>query len=452
MRRPYGAIIRLGLPILASQVGMIVVGFADTLMVGRYASSALAAASFVNSVFTTAILACVGFCYGLTPLIGALYGRGDSQDAIGATVRRGAWINGLFGLLVTALMGVMYAFLDHMGQPRELMPLIKPYFLVSLAGMVPVALFNAWAQWSYAINNSAMPMWIILGANAVNILGNWLLIYGALGCPEMGLLGAGLATLAARTLCMAAIIAVFCLTRVGRPYRPGFRRGGLPTADTPDARRIVRTSLPVCLQMTFETGSFSMAAIMTGWIGAAALGAYQIMLVLGSLGFCVYCSIGSAVAVYVSNATATADASRCRSVAWAGYHLTLAAAAVACVLFLALGRQILGLFTTDPQVLAVAMGLIGPLVLYQLGDATQVTFANALRGTSHVVPMMWIALVSYVLVGLPAAWIMGFPLGMGIDGIFLSFTLDLMLAAALYFRYFRRTVAAMGPAAPPVAK
>ncbi len=103
----------------------------------------------------------------------------------------------------------LYLNIEHLGQPEELIPLIKPYFLIVLSGMIPLALFNTFAQWSYAINHTRMPMWIILGANALNILGNYLLIYGNWGCPELGLIGAGIATLTSRIVCAAVIIAIF---------------------------------------------------------------------------------------------------------------------------------------------------------------------------------------------------------------------------------------------------
>lgn len=199
-RADYMAVLKLGLPILVGQLGMIVVGFADNIMVGRYSTAALASASFVNNLFNVAIFACVGFTYGLTPLVGALFTQKRFR-AIGSLLRTGVYLNILFALLVTAVMWGLYMSVDRLGQPDELLPLIRPYFRLYLAGLVPVALFNVFAQWAYGINRTAMPMWIILGANVINLIGNYLLIYGHFGCPELGLYGAGLSTLAARWLC-----------------------------------------------------------------------------------------------------------------------------------------------------------------------------------------------------------------------------------------------------------
>lgn len=176
----YRSIVRLGLPILVGQLGMIVVGFADNIMVGRYSTDALASASFVNNLFNVAIFCCIGFTYGLTPLAGSLFGRKQFKE-IGAVMRSGLWLNIAFSLLVMAVMTAIYLNIDRLGQPEHLLPLIRPYFLIYLAGMLPVTVFNVFAQWSYGINNTRLPMWIILAANAVNVIGNYALIYGHFG-------------------------------------------------------------------------------------------------------------------------------------------------------------------------------------------------------------------------------------------------------------------------------
>ncbi|MDE6801586.1 MAG: MATE family efflux transporter, partial [Muribaculaceae bacterium] len=311
----YKEIIKLGLPILVGQLGMIAVGFADNIMVGNYSTDALASASFVNNVFNIALMLCLGFTYGLTPLIGALYASKRQED-IGATLRRGLKINLIFSLAVTAAMFVLYLNLDRLGQPKELLPMIRTYYLIYLAGVVPVAVFNVFAQWSYALRGTTMPMVIIMIANCINVLGNYMLISGHLGAPELGLTGAGLSTLLARVLCPIAIIAVFAFRRGWEGYRRGFMgRGGVSI----EGRRIFRTSLPVGLQMSMETGSFSIACVMAGWLGKIELGAFQILLIVGTLGFCIYYSMGTSVSVMVANAAGKGDHVLMRRIGWAGY-------------------------------------------------------------------------------------------------------------------------------------
>lgn len=431
----YWRIITLGLPILIGQLGNILVGFADTNMVGQYSTEALASASFVNNLFNVSIFACVGFTYGLTPLVGALFTQKRDHE-IGSLLRTGMWVNLLFALLITAIMGVVFLNLHRFGLPDELLPIIRPYFLIYLAGVIPIALFNLFAQWAYAIQRTMMPMVIILIANCVNICGNWLLIRGNLGCPELGLTGAGLASLAARWLCVLLIVAVFLSRGIFAGYRHGFfkspRRKG-------DITLLNGTSWPVAMQMTFESGSFTAAAIMAGWLGKIPLAAFQVIVILGTLGFCIYYSMAAAVSVLVSNAAGEGNRRQMRRVAGKGYVIMLVLATCSSLLFVLGGPHVIRFFTNDPEVIAVALTLIVPLVLYQYGDATQINYANALRGTANVMPMLWIAFVSYVMIGLPVTYLLAFPLNLGIYGIILSFSVSLFLAATLFLYYFMRT-------------
>lgn len=431
----YIKIVKLGLPILVSQLGMIVTGFADTTMVGHYSTRALASASFVNNLFMAAIMACVGFSYGITPLVGALFGQKRYSD-IGAMMRVALIVNLCFALLVTAVMAYIYNHVDRLGQPEELLPVIRPYFLTFIAGIIPISIFNVFAQWSYAINRTKMPMWIILISNIINIGGNYALIYGHFGFGEMGLLGAGIATLVARWFCAVAIIVVFAFSRGLAEYRLGFKR----RVSTPRNwfGQINRTSWPVSLQMTFETAAFTFSGVAAGWFGAVSLASYQIVMITGTLGFCVYYSMAAAVSVLVANASGTDDFRLMRRTAFAGYHIILVMAAAASALFLFSGHHLMALFTNDPVVEAAALAMIVPLVLYQFADATQITFANALRGTGHVMPMLWIAVVSYVAVGVPATLLLAYPAGLQTYGIVLSFSVSLICSATLFFYFFMR--------------
>ena len=438
MRRidDYKAILRLAAPILAGQLGTIATGFADNIMVGQYSTAALASASFVNGVFNTTMFCCMGFTYGILPLVGALCdGNDGAKGRIGSLMRNALCLNTIYAIALTAIMTCVYVLVPHMGQPEELLPLIRPYYLLSLAGIIPVMVINVMSQWSYGIKNTVMPMWIILGANVLNIGLNYLLIYGRFGLPEWGLTGAGVATLISRVTGAAVIAGVFFLGKNYAEYRRGF-------ASTRVSRHslglVWRTSIPVSMQMTFESGSFSFAAIVAGWLGKIELASFQIIVIVGMLGFSLYYAVGSAIAVMVAGEAAKGSREGMRRVAWSGYHVMLALATCSSVVFALGARALVGLFTTDTAVLTVTLTLIVPLVLYQLGDATQIAFANALRGTSRVMPMLWVAFVSYVVVGIPATYLMAIPWGGGIYGVLLSFSVSLFLAASLFLVYFLR--------------
>lgn len=419
---------------MIAQVGTIVVGFADNIMVGHYSTQSLAASSFVINIFNIVVLCCLGFSYGLTPLIGTLFAQKRNNE-IGLTLRAGLIANVVVGGVLSLVMGMLYFYIDMMGQPDELLPLIKPYYLIFLASLIPLSVFNVFAQWSYAIKNTAMPMWILLSCNIINIAGNYMLIYGNWGAPELGLTGAGLSTLFVRALASLIIMAIFFLKKSNAEFRSGFTDRSRGVTNNLMGK-VVRTSWPVSLQMGCETAAFSTCAVFAGWIGTVALAAFQIIIVVSSLGFCIYYSIGTAIAVFVANEAGHSSLPSCRRVAFDGYAVMLVFAAISTCIFIFLSRPLMGLFTTDTEVLTAAQALVFPLVLYQLGDATQITFANALRGTSHVMPMLWIAFFSYVVVGLSSTWLLAFPMGLGNYGIVLSFSVSLFMAATLFLRSF----------------
>lgn len=430
----YRDIIILGLPILIGQLGSIVTAFADNIMVGHYSTEAMASASFVNNVFNVAILCCVGFTYGITPLVGALFGRGKHEE-IGATLRRGFRINILFCCMISLIMGILYFLIDDMGQPQELLPIIKPYYLIVLSSILFISIFNVFAQWSYAMDNSRMPMWIILGANALNIFGNWLLIYGHLGAPEMGLTGAGISTLVSRVACALLILIIFIKSKQYKKYRQGWVDRHIQGIKS---SKIWSTSLPVSMQMAFETGAFSLSAVMAGWLGKIELASFQIIVIIGTLGFCIYYAIGAATSVKVANASTDNNNPHqaMRRAAIAGYHIMLVIMIISSLIFLTLGKHLMAAFSDDISVLSMSSTLIIPLVIYQLGDATQITFANALRGTSRVMPMLWIAFVSYIIIGLPSTYLLAFTAGLGLWGIILSFSVSLFIAGFLFLFFF----------------
>lgn len=416
-------------------MGNIAVGFADNIMVGRHTTEELAAASFVNNFFNMAILACMGFTYGLTPLIGALYSSGQKKG-VGTYLRVGLWVNIVFTLLLCSIMLGLYYCLAGMGQPEELLPLIRPYYLIVLAGLPAICVFNVFSQWCFGIGDTVTPTVVMLAGNLINVGGNYILIYGAFGAPELGLVGAGISTLAARILVMAALAYLFLRGRRGRPYRDGFYRAA---AEDGTAAKVARTGFPVSMQMLFETAAFSGAAVIAGWVGKIPLAALQIIIVMGMFGFCIYYSIGGATAIVMSHAAGRSDNAAMRGIAADGYVLTLISMVCAIAIFLFCSRQIIGWFTEDAAVIAAASSVIFPLVVYQLGDATQITFANALRATTHVTPMLYTAFVCYIMLGLPATYMLAIPAGLGLYGIVMSFSLSLFMAGALYFVFFLKS-------------
>lgn len=432
----YSATLRLGVPIAIGQLGVIILGFADTLMVGRYSTDALAASAFVNNLFTLFTFLLMGYSYGLTPIVSALFGQGKQAEA-GEQLKPALLSGTVFCLLLMAVWGIAYFNLEHFGQPDELLPLIRPYFLVILVSMIFVMLYNELRQFTDGLTHTTLGMYTLMIGNALNIVGNWLLIYGPGPFPEMGLLGAGIATLLARVLMVVLMVAALWWKKGYAPYREGFARC---RASLDGMQAIVRASLPIAIQMGLECAAFTMSAVMAGWVGKVELAAYQVMVTIGTLGFLLYYSFGAGTSIRVANFYGQHDRTNVFHAAAAGRNLLLLMAACSSLLIYLLAEPLIRVFTTDTAVIAISLSLIPFLVLYQFADAMQICYANILRGTGHVLAMVRIAIISYLIVNIPVAFFLGFPLGWGVKGIFLAFFIGLFTAATLFFKEYRKAM------------
>ena len=430
----YNALLRLGIPIVIGQLGMIILGFADTMMVGQHSTIELAAASFVNNVFTLAIIFSTGFSYGLTPIVGSLFGKGDSTGA-GQALKNSLAANMLVALLITVIMFVIYLNVHNFGQPKELLPLIRPYFLILLASLIFVLIFNSFKQFADGITDTKASMWILLIGNTLHIILNYLLIYGKLGLPEMGLMGAGLSTLISRILMALAFAGIFLYSKRYAIYLKGFKLKGFSHSIF---KRLNELGWPIALQMGMETASFTFSTVMVGWLGSIALASHQVMLTISSLCFMIYYGMGAAIAVRVSNFRGQNDIVNVRRSAYAGFHIILMMAVISAGSIFLLRNYLGGMFTDSPEVSQTVVALIFPFLLYQFGDGTQITFANALRGIADVKPMMYIAFISYFLISIPAGYFFGFTMNWGIVGIWMSFPFGLSSAGIMFYLRFRK--------------
>jgi MATE family multidrug resistance protein len=294
-------------------------------------------------------------------------------------------------------------------------------------------LFNGFKQFTDGITDTKTAMWILLGGNLLNIIGNYLLIYGKFGFPELGLLGAGISTLFSRVLMVVVFALIFFRSRRFLPYRMGF--GRLRFSKT-TFKELNRLGWPIGLQMGMECASFSLSAVMIGWLGTIALASHQVMITISTLAYLIYCGMGAAIAVRVSNYRGQDDWVNVRRSAYAGFHIMMTMTIFFCILLFSIRHSIGGWFTESEEVSAVVVTLIFPFLLYQFGDSLQVTFANALRGISDVKPMMVIAFIAYFVVSLPLGYFFGFLLGWGVFGVWMAFPFGLTGAGImLYFRF-----------------
>lgn len=325
----YVSLLKLGLPVLVTQLGVILVNFADTMMVGAYGLNELAASAFVNSLFIIVTVMLMGFGGGVTPLIGALYGKGDHEEG-GKMLRGALQVNVILSVCFMVIMGGLYFFLDCFGQDEELLPIARKYYLILLGTLLPMAVFNCFQQTANGTTDTATPMWIILGADILNIGGNYLLIFGKFGFPELGLTGAGISTLTARTLAAVAIVLTLACRKRYNIYWRSMRR---LHAGKERRYKVWVTSYPLMIQSGVECGLWSMGAVASGWFGKVQLAAYQVVNTISQLGFMTYMSIGWATSIRVANFTGVGNVEGIRRISRAGLHIVLAMATFASLIF-----------------------------------------------------------------------------------------------------------------------
>lgn len=433
-KRHYKETMRLGIPIMLGQLGIIIVGFADNIMVGHHSTDELAAASFVNNFFNLVFIAGMGFSYGLTPIIGNHYAREEYAEA-GQMLRNSLFINFIVGVLLSLFMLVLLLNIHILKQPEELMPYIIPYYILQLFSVIFTMLFNAFKQFSDGTTDTLTPMFIMLGANVLNIFGNYLLIYGNWGCPELGLTGAGISTLASRILTFGVFCLLFAFCPRYKVYREGFSRG---TINRRGQMKLLKLGVPVGFQMGVETGSFSLSVIMMGWLGSIALAAHQVVGVITTLGFMVYYGIAAAVAIRVSAYKGRGEQKEIRYASFAGLHLIAITAAAVMAMIIIFRDEMGYLITPEKEVVQLVALLAWPVVLYQIGDGLQILFANALRGIADVRYMAYAAFCCHFLLALPIGYVCGFLLDWGAIGVWCGFPISLTTLGILLWRRFNR--------------
>lgn len=419
---------------MIGQLGMIILGFADTMMVGHHSTTELGAASFVNNIINLVIITATGFSYGLTPIVGGLFGREELPQA-GRALRCALLANLMAGAIMMAALGILYFNVGNIGQPKELLPYIKPYYLVLLASIPFVMLFNAFKQFTDSITETRTSMWILLSGNLLNIIGNYVLIYGKASMPEMGVVGAGVATLLSRVVMVALFLFVFLSRKKMRPYREGFFVLGWSRQLV---RRLVSLGTPIALEMGMETASFSLSIIMVGWLGTIALASHQVMITISQFTFMVYYGLGAAVAVRTSYFNGQDDRDNVRHTVVAGLQVMVALELLLSGIIFLLRNHIGGWFTDSAEVSSTVISLMVPFFIYQFGDGLQINYANALRGIADVKPLMVIAFIAFFVISLPVGYFCGFVLNFGLVGVWMAFPFGLTSAGVMMWYRFKK--------------
>ncbi|PLX25201.1 MAG: MATE family efflux transporter [Salinivirgaceae bacterium] len=424
----------VAIPVVLSQAGQMTVQLADNMMVGHVGTSELAAASFANSIYIVGFVLGLGLTFGATPLVGAAFGKNDFKGA--ASVLHHSFIgNGIVSLFLVAIMwGVSYL-MPFMGQPESVVELAIPYYRLLVISIVPFMLFFTGKQFIEGIGNTSMAMKITLIANVINIGLNYLWIYGKLGFPAMGLMGAGYATLVSRVF-MAIAFTWFMAKH--KHFRRYFYLIDIKKFKLSEVSLFFRTGMPIGLQMLAEVTLFSLAAVMMGWIGEVPLAAHQIALNVSMISFMIATGIASGTTIRVSHQLGAKNFLEMRKAGIASLHLIIAFMSTTAVLFFTFRYQLPWMFTTDQAVIDAAAKLLIFSAIFQIFDGSQVVLLGSLRGLADVNKAFLLALLTYLIIGVPLMYVLGFMLDLKGAGIWTALASSLAMAAIFFYFRFKR--------------
>jgi len=434
----------LAYPVMISMLGQVMTGVADSVMIGWTGAIPLAAGSLANSFFTVLLFFGIGVSYAITPLVAEASGSGDSEK-IKDTLRHGFVINITTGLLLVGLVIVGQGLVHHMQQPVEVVELAIPYLLIITYSIVPTMIFQTFRQFAEGLQRTRMAMVIMIVSNLINIVLNYLLIYGIWIFPEMGLAGAGWATFISRVV-MAVWMGLYVFYgKRFQAYRDAFFHG---TWAGSLFNKMLHIGIPAGAQFIFEAAAFGSSAIMMGWLGATTLAAHQIALNLATVSYMTTSGLGAAATIRVGIFFGQRDRIAVRRSGFALIGLAVLFMLGWGIAFI-VGRHLLpSLYIDDPAVLAAAVPLMIIAGFFQMSDGMQVVCAGALRGLQDVKIPSLLIFIAYWVIALPLGYFLAFPLGFGAIGIWTGLLMGLTLTAVamiVRFNYLSRKIAAPIP-------
>jgi MATE family multidrug resistance protein len=426
----------LSLPIAIGQLGHVMLGVIDSLMVGKIGSASLAAASLVNSLFFLVLVFGIGVSYALTPLIAIAIGSKTNNQA-GVLLNNSLIVNLVTAIIIMATLWIISFLIPYMNQPADVVEFAISYLRIITLSVIPFLVFQTYRQFLEGLSLPNPPMYIAIGANFFNAFVNWVLIFGKFGFEPMGLDGAGYATTITRTLmALSLMLFVFKYNKVAI-YSPGLN---FRLFDLSIIKKIVGIGIPTGLQYLFEVAAFSFSAIMIGWLGKVPLAAHQIAISLASLTYMLILGISSAGTIRVGNFLGEGKIDEVKKAGYTSLALSLSIMSVFAVVFISFRNYLPLIFINEKEVILLAANLFIIAGFFQLSDGTQATGLGILRGLTDVKIPLYLSFAAYWLFGIPAGLFFGFYLDMGAIGIWIGLSIGLtILAILLVIRFKTKT-------------
>lgn len=423
-------------PVVMGELGWMAMGIVDTMMVGRLGAEAIGAVSVGSILFFTVAIFGMGLLLGLDATVAQSFGANNLPDCHRWLVH-GVWLSLLLTLPLTLVILLTIPVLPYWGIHPQVGEQIVPFLKSLTWGLLPLLLFTTFRRYLQAIGVVKPVMFALVSANLVNLIANWILVFGHWGAPAMGVEGAGWSTSLAR-IYLALFLAA---TIFYHDYR--HRTGLLQIPLRPEMKRLrqlMSLGLPAALQITLEIGVFAVATMLVGRLEPASLAAHQIALSLASLTFMVPLGVSSAAAVRVGQAVGRRDMTAAARSGWTALLLGASFMLFACIIFLLFPKALMGIFTNDSTVIAVGISLLFMAALFQLFDGLQVVATGAMRGLGDTRTPMVCNLVGHWLVGLPVGYLLCFIAGWGVIGLWTGLSIGLIAVGAVLLGIWSRRV------------
>ena len=433
------ALLVLGLPLIGSNIAQMLLHVTDTVMLGWYDVDALAAVVLGSSAFFILFILGSGFALAVMPMVAVAMGQGDEVQ-VRRDTRMGLWLSMAFALAVMPAFWWSGPILLALGQDPLISDLAQDYLRIAGVGLLPALLVMALKSFLSALERAGIVLWATLAGVALNAALNWAFIFGNWGAPELGVRGAAIATLSTQALTFA-VLALYAT------FLPALRRFALFTRfwrpDWQAFAQVYRLGWPIGLTGLAEGGLFQASALMMGWIGTIELAAHGIALEVVALTFMVHLGLSTAATVRVGRAVGVGDAQGLRDGAVTAIAMSVAFGLIAVAVLVSIPEPIIGLFLDEakpraPEIIVFGTSLLLMGALFQMFDAMQVMALGFLRGLQDTAAPMWLAAISYWVIGIPVSYALAFPLGFGGQGLWLGLVVGLAVASVLLMTRFWR--------------
>jgi MATE family multidrug resistance protein len=436
-------LLELGIPAALTQLGWMMLGVVDTLMVGQLGVYELDAAALGNIWTFGTLVFGMGVLLGMDPIIAQAHGSGD-HDRVARSLHHGMVLAVVLGVPIGASWLFTEEVMIAFGQEPALAAGAERYVAVQIWSVVPFLGFHALRQYLQGRGIVAPALWAVLFGNLFNVAANWALIFGRLGMPAMGLYGAGLATAATRVFLLVGL-AIFVWRF--RLHREAWRRPGRDAFDRASLRAILRLGIPVGIQYGLEGWAFQIATLLAGRLSQTALAAHVIALNLASAAFMLPLGLSIGASTRVGNLVGAGHHAAAQRAAMLAMAMGAGVMGVTALLFLFLRDELPRMFTPDPAAIATAASILPIAAAFALFDGTQAVGAGVLRGLGRTTPAMLFNIVAFYVLGLPAATGLAFGLDLGVRGLWWGLALGLAAVAIALVVYVHRR--GPGHDAPP---